>query len=217
MISKCFLYLQLAISYLNYLILFYWNQYILIHFLSADCCIKKVLLYKNEKMIQDITTKFKNKKRIDWNDIITYKAIRQVNNTDVMYLVVEYEYFGETGKMLLHEGENLNLPIYNGYTIETLKKYTDRIRLISAVLITKREEVDFEDDSIFELLMQFEGIRKNFHIDVKKYQFYIRDFMYYLVSNNKMGVDDIPNSKIIISDYKLNDFEFENQTILKFM
>jgi hypothetical protein len=266
---------------MKYLILFYWNQYIMIHFLSNKCTIRKIHLYKNDKMIQDVTHKFKYQNKykitntISWNDLITYKAIRQVNNTDVMFLYIEYEYFGQVGSLLLHEREDIQIPIYHGYTIETLKKYADRVRLISAILvtpagavptgggitttgavptgggitpagampnlggitpagavptgggitttgavptgggITTTGAVEIEDDTIFDLFMQFEGIHKNFHRDLPNYHFHIRDFMYYLAANNKISADNIPYAKIILSDYKLNDFEFNHQSILK--
>jgi hypothetical protein len=207
MTIKFIVYCELALSYLKYLFLFYWTKYIAIYFYSPNCKINKIHLYKNDNMIQDITSKFTNKKQINWNDIITYRAIRQINTTDVFFIYIEYEYFGETGHLLLHEGKTLKLPIYEGYTAETLKKYTDRIRLISATLVTARDNVDFEDDSIFDSFIKFEGVRKNFH-RIEGYEFYVSDFMYYLAAHNKMSVDDIHQARLIISDYKLNDFEF---------
>jgi hypothetical protein len=195
---------------------------------------------RNDQYIQDVTAKFVNGGgEIKWNHMTTYRVMKRADSLSVgggggenevanYYLLVEYSYLGEKGAMLVHEGETLQLPLYAGYTSETIKHYDkDRVRIISTVLqyaerggnsgdlaadvVTIEEDVDKE-------LHEFYGIRKNFHRDVTNYRFMVEDFIYYLIFKKKIKNkrEQMTNVMLQVSDYILNDYVFGSEDKIQF-
>lgn len=224
MLDKMILYIELFISYVKYMIEYYWNKYVKHYIISNKFRIIRVHLFQNGKFIKDISANYaRGVNTITWSNIISYRIMKRIdkmnkdansNETDNNYfLFVEYSYLGEMGSLLLHEKENLQLPLYSGYTVETLKRNDkDRARIIGTVLqyadcsstdVTIEEDIDKE-------LHQFCGIRKNFHVDVSNYHFHVRDFVEYLLYKKKIHHEwkQMRDIRVQVSDYMLNDYVF---------
>ena len=239
MFSKIILYIELFCSYVKYLIEYYWNKYVKQYIISNKFRITKIHLMKNDQFIQDITAKFARSNKIDWNQIMTYRVMKRVDrmndeekNNYCYFLYIEYSYLGEKGSLLLHEKENLTLPLYSGYTNETIKSNDkERVRIIGTVLQyvekgannreednqQKQEDVIIEED-VDKEMGEFCGIRKNYHRDVSNYQFYVEDFVYYLLYKKKIhhNRDQMRNIVLQVSDYMLTDYQFGMSDVIHF-
>jgi hypothetical protein len=161
-------------------------------------------------MIQDITSKFLHQHTISWSKLVTYNAIRKIDKSSHFFILVEYQYMGELGTLLLHENIDLPIPFYDK---KIQHKSNDRVRLISATLKITNSDIVLEED-VLEYFLKFEGIYKNYHQDVTR--FYLYDFLLYLSSMNKINIQDISNTSLEISDYQLNDFLFHSQDMITF-
>ncbi len=195
---------------------------------------------RNDQYIQDVTAKFVNGGgEIKWNHIATYRVMKRADSLSIgdgggenevanYYLLVEYSYLGEKGAMLVHEGETLQLPLYAGYTTETIKQYDkDRVRIISTVIQyaekggnsgdTAADVVTIEED-VDKELHEFCGIRKNFHRDVGNYRFMVADFIDYLIFKKKIQHkrEQMKNIMLQVSDYMLNDYVFGSGDQIRF-
>lgn len=218
---------------MKYLIEYYWNKYVKHYIISDKFRITKVYLLKNGEFIKDISANFAKKGGVNiiWSNIISYRVMKRVdkmNNEDGdrnnYFLYIEYSYLGETGALLLHENENLSMPLYSGYTQETIKRNDkDRARIIGTVIqyaenastdgntVTMEEDVDKE-------LHEFCGIRKNFHCDVANYRFHVRDFADYLLYKKKFHHkrEHMQDIRLQVSDYMLNDYVFGIRDTIRF-
>jgi hypothetical protein len=233
MLAKILFYFELICSYMKYLIEYYWNKYIKKYIISNKFRITKIHLMKNDQFIQDITGKFYRSNKIDWNQIMTYRVMKRVDkmNDEIdknsYYLYIEYSYLGNNGSLLLHEKHNLTLPLYMGYTNETIKSNDkERVRIIETVLQyvkngengeNNAEEVIIEEDVDAEL-GEFCGIRKNYHRDISNYQFFVEDFVHYLLYKKKIHHRRDQMKKIVlqVSDYMLTDYQFGITDVIQF-
>jgi hypothetical protein len=172
-------------------------------------------------MIQDITSKFIHKHEISWNKLITYEAIKKVDKSSHFFIFIEYQYMGNTGNILLHE--NCSFSFFSNSPILSPNlspnHVNNRVRIISATLKInngnndKNETVIFEED-VSNVLTTFEGIYKNYHLDV--IPLHLDDFLMYLVSIKKLSIDSIPYTSLEITDYQLNEFFYQNKDIITF-